>query len=161
MKTMTTPSWARQPILRIFTLVVLAFGYHQGCATVPDTGTNAPTSDAAPLSRTGFSTWSYQGAPMGLYVPAPTGNPPPVTMYLHACHNDPVDPGHWIIAALNAVEPVAVFLPTAPPSTDSTCSDWGGTYDEALRPSMNNALAELDRLIGEYGFDTSRQYLHG
>jgi predicted peptidase len=112
-------------------------------------------------ARTGFSTWSYQGTPMGLYVPTSTVKPLPVVMYLHACHNDPVYEGHWIIPALNAVEPVAVFLPTAPPAIDFTCADWGGTYDEALRPNMKNALTELDRLMGTYGFDTSRQYLYG
>lgn len=98
---------------------------------------------------------------MGLYVPKAAGKPLPVVMYLHGCHNDPVYPEYWIISALNASEPVAVFLPTAPPAIDFTCADWGGTYDLDLRPNMSNALAELNRLIQQYGFDTSRQYLYG
>jgi hypothetical protein len=73
---------------------------------------------------------------MGLYVPASNGKALPVVMFLHACHNDPVYENHWILAALNAIEPVAVFLPTAPPAIDLTCADWGGTYDEALRPNV-------------------------
>jgi hypothetical protein len=136
MKHMTAPSWARQPALPIFALVALASGYLQGCdsectcATGPDSGTSGPPPDAAWVVkpdaspsdtnlRTGFSTWSYQGTPMGLYVPASTGTPLPVVTFLHACHNDPVYENHWIIAALNAIEPVAVFLPTAPPATTS------------------------------------------
>jgi predicted peptidase len=98
---------------------------------------------------------------MGLYVPAPTGRPLPVVMYLHGCHNDPVYSEYWLIPAVNALEPCAVFLPTAPP-LDDMCADWGGTYDTSgLRPAMINALAELDRLIGQYGFDTKRQYVYG
>jgi len=178
MKTMTASSLAKQRALLTFALVGITAGYLQGCASkcackaAPDAQVIGAALDAAPLvgldarssdtsRQTGFSTWSYQGTPMGLYVPASTGTPLPVVMYLHGCHNDPVSPDYWIIAALNAVEPVAVFLPTAPPSIDFTCADWGGTYDEALRPNMKNALAELNRLMGEYGFDTSRQYLYG
>jgi predicted peptidase len=98
---------------------------------------------------------------MGLYVPAPTGRPLPVVMYLHGCHNDPVYSEYWLIPAVNAIEPCAVFLPTAPP-LDDMCADWGGTYDTSgLRPAMINALAELDRLIGQYGFDSKRQYVYG
>jgi predicted peptidase len=82
-------------------------------------------------------------------------------MYLHACHNDPVYPEYWIIKAANAVEPCAVFLPTAPPAIDFTCADWGGTYDEAMRPNMVDALAELDRVIQQNGFDSKRQYIYG
>jgi len=171
MKHMTAPSWARQRALPIFSLVVLASGYLQGCDsncacdTVPAPDAASVTRpDASPLDtnlQTGLSTWSYQGTPMGLYVPASKGKPLPVVMFLHACHNDPVYENLWILAALNAIEPVAVFLPTAPPAIDFTCADWGGTYDEALRPNMKNALAELNRLIEEYGFDPSRQYLYG
>lgn len=142
------------------------------CASPKSTEVKGPSPDAAPAVKpdaapadsspqTGFSTWTYQGAPMGLYVPASSGKPLPVVMYLHACHNDPVSPSYWIIDALNAVEPVAVFLPTAPPAIDFTCADWGGTYDQALRPNMQNALAELNRLMTEYKFDTSRQYVYG
>ena len=121
-----------------------------GDASLPDGG-----------PQTGFITWTYNDTPMGLYVPAPTGRPLPVVMYLHGCHNDPVYSEYWLIPAVNALEPCAVFLPTAPP-LDDVCADWGGTYDASgLRPAMINALAELDRLIGQYGFDTKRQYLYG
>jgi predicted peptidase len=108
----------------------------------------------------GFITWTYNETPMGLHVPASTGKSLPVVMYLHGCHNDPVYSEYWLIPAVNAIEPCAVFLPTAPP-LDDMCADWGGTYDSALRPAIIDALAELDRLIGQYGFDTKREYLYG
>jgi predicted peptidase len=115
--------------------------------------------DAGPEG--GFVTWTYNEKAMGLYVPAPTGKPVPVAMYLHGCHNDNVYAGDWMIDALNAIEPCAVFLPTAPPSMDYMCADWGGTYDQDLRPNMIDALAVLDQVISHYGFDTKRQYLYG
>lgn len=89
--------------------------------------------------------------------------PLPVVMFLHGCNNNPVSSYHWIIAALNAIEPCAVFLPTAPPTpnTPYPCADWGGTYDSGLRPQMINALHELDSLIARYAFDSGRQYLYG
>ncbi len=103
---------------------------------------------------------------MGLYVPPDASDSLPIVTYLHACNNDPVYPGNWIIAAANDVESCAVFIPTAPPATtppysDYPCADWGGTYDPSLRPNMLNALTELDRLIEDYGFDAGRQYLYG
>ena len=129
-----------------------------------DAANDAPTDDGSPLDgaqQIGFITWTYNETPMGLYMPAPAGKALPVVMYLHGCHNDPVYPEYWLISAVNALEPCAVFLPTAPP-LDDMCADWGGTYDTSgLRPAMINALAELDRLIGQYGFDTKRQYLYG
>lgn len=110
-----------------------------------------------------FTTWTYNEAPMGLYLPPPTGMPLPVVMFLHPCHNDPVYEGLWINGAVNAVEPTAVFLPTAPetPNTEYSCADWGGTYDVNRRPQMENALHEFDSLIRAHGFDTTRQYLYG
>jgi predicted peptidase len=129
---------------------------------LPDTSrTDQADAASARAPEAGFSTWTYKDKPMGLYVPAATGKPLPVLLYLHACHNDPVYESYWIIQAANAVEPCAVFLPTAPPSIDFTCADWGGTYDEAMRPNMVDALAELDRVIQQNGFDTKRQYLYG
>jgi len=133
-------------------------------ATGGATGGSQSAADASPPDggpQTGFITWTYSDTPMGLYVPAPTGRPLPVVMYLHGCHNDPVYSEYWLIPAVNAIEPCAVFLPTAPP-LDDMCADWGGTYDTSgLRPAMINALAELDRLIGQYGFDSKRQYVYG
>lgn len=111
-----------------------------------------------------FITWTYKEAPMGLYIPKRTSDKPlPVVMFLHGCHNDPINKYLWIITALNEIEPCAVFLPTAPETknTPYTCADWGGTYDSQLRPQMINALTELDSLITLYGFDTKRQYLYG
>lgn len=130
-------------------------GQGTGGSMFPDA---ARPLDGAP--ETGFITWTYNATPMGLYVPAPTNKPLPVVMYLHGCHNDPVYSEYWLIPAVNAIEPCAVFLPTAPP-LDDQCADWGGTYDSSLRPAMIDALAELDRLIGQYGFDSKRQYLYG
>jgi predicted esterase len=109
----------------------------------------------------GFITWTYNDKEMALYLPPPTGKPLPVAMYLHACQNDNVYAGYWLIDALNAIEPCAVFLPTAPPAIDFTCADWGGTYDQDLRPNMVDALAVLDQVIARYGFDSKRQYLYG
>jgi poly(3-hydroxybutyrate) depolymerase len=110
-----------------------------------------------------FVTWTYKEASMGLYLPANLDKPVPVVMFLHGCRNDPVDPGHWIIQALNAIEPTAVFLPTAPETqnTQYPCADWGGTYDAKIRSQMQNALHELDSVIERFGLDLSRQYLYG
>ena len=131
-------------------------GQGTGGSTFPDT---ASPPDVA--QEPGFVTWTYNETPMGLYAPAPMSKPLPVVMYLHGCHNDPVYSEYWLITAVNALEPCAVFLPTAPP-LDDMCADWGGTYDTSgLRPAMIDALAELDRLIGQYGFDSKRQYLYG
>ncbi len=52
-------------------------------------------------------------------------------------------------------------LPTAPPSLDYTCADWGGTYDQAERPALIDALAVLDQVIQQHGFDARRQYVYG
>lgn len=54
-------------------------------------------------------------------------------------------------------------MPTAPvtPNTQYSCADWGGTYDAAIRPQLQNALHEFDSLIRVHGFDTTRQYLYG
>jgi predicted peptidase len=97
---------------------------------------------------------------MGLYLPPSTGTPLPVVMFLHYCTGNPVYADHWIISALNAIEPCAVFIPTAPP-LNADCADWGGTYDDHLRPGMVDALAELNRLIDVHGFDPKRQGLYG
>ena len=129
-----------------------------------DAAKDARPDDASPpdgAQNIGFITWTYNETPMGLYVPAPTGKPLPVVMFLHGHDGDPVYPDFWLISAVNVIEPCAVFLPTAPP-LDDMGADWGGTYDSwGLRPAMIDALAELDRLIGQYGFDTKRQYLYG
>jgi predicted esterase len=110
-----------------------------------------------------FITWTYMETPMGLYLPAKTDKQLPAVMFLHGCHNDPISKDLWIISALNEIEPCAVFLPTAPETqnTQYSCADWGGTYDDTLRPQMINAIHELDSLITVYGFDTNRQYLYG
>ena len=173
------------PVLRFVVVAILSLAAAPSCSSDGDCdcqkvcGSGGATQDAAADSApavepdaapavdappTGFVTWSYKDTPMGLYVPKPTGKPLPIVMYLHACHNDPVYAEYWIISALNTVEPCAVFLPTAPPAppeSEFTCAAWGGTYDTGLRPAMTNALAELNRLVEQYGFDTSRQYLYG
>jgi predicted peptidase len=111
--------------------------------------------------QTGFFTWTYHGQPVGLYLPAPTGRPLPVVMFLHGCGNDPVNPSWWIIDALNQVEPCAVLLPFRPADESPTCSAWGGTYDDGLRPAMLDALAGLDAVAARDGIDRKRQYLYG
>lgn len=126
---------------------------------VREDGARKPTTDAA--QGPGSITWSYNGKDMRLYLPAPTGKPLPVMMYLHACHNDNVYAGDWIVSALNDIEPCAVLFPTAPPTIDFTCADWGGTYDQNQRPNMVDAVAVLDQVIEQYGFDRQRQYLYG
>lgn len=100
---------------------------------------------------------------MGLFLPKRTDHPVPVVMFLHGCNNDPVSAHYWIISALNAIEPVAVFLPTAPvtPNTPYSCADWGGTYDSKIRSQLKNALHELDSLVATHGLDANRQYLYG
>ncbi|MBK9579050.1 MAG: hypothetical protein IPO40_18435 [Fibrobacteres bacterium] len=124
----------------------------------------APALIIAPVvDSSQFLTWTYQEAPMGLFLPKRTDHPVPVVMFLHGCNNDPVYAQHWIISALNAIEPVAVFLPTAPvtPNTPYPCADWGGTYDSKIRYQLKNALHELDSLVATHGLDANRQYIYG
>jgi predicted peptidase len=166
-----------------FTLLTVMSGQWLACTSDsspgpqgPDAGTaDVPSSDSAPESRrddaqvartdgaqeAGSVTWTYHDKEVRLYLPAPTGKPLPVMMYLHACNNDNVWAGDWIVSALNDVEPCAVLLPTAPPAIDFTCADWGGTYDQAERQSLIDALALLDQVIDQHGFDRKRQYLYG
>lgn len=118
-------------------------------------------SAAGGAQQAEFVTWTYNDKDVGLHLPPATGTPLPIVMYLHACNNVSVYSGGWIIPEVNAIEPCAVLFPTAPPAIDFTCADWGGTYDQALRPNMVDALAVLDQVIEQYGFDTSRQYLYG
>lgn len=110
-----------------------------------------------------FLTWDYQGASMGFYLPTAPADDLPIVMYLHYCTGNPVYETFWIVSALNAIEPTAVFLPTAPAGTggQNSCADWGGTYDQGLRSNMINALHELDSLIKVHGMDSSRIYLYG
>ncbi len=121
-------------------------------------GSYPPPVDGGP---DGFFTWTYNGQPVGFYLPPPTGHPLPVVMFLHGCGNDPVTPTWWIIDALNRVEPCAVLLPFRPKDESPTCSAWGGTYDDDLRPAMSDALAGLDSVVARYGLDSERQYLYG
>jgi predicted esterase len=123
------------------------------------TGGTYPLPDD--VDETGFLTWTYHGQPVGFYIPPPSDEPLPVVMFLHGCGNDPVDPNWWIIDALNSVEPCAVLLPFRPEDESPTCSAWGGTYDDDLRPAMVDALAGLDAVIARYGLDGDRQYLYG
>ncbi|HMA65794.1 MAG: hypothetical protein ACM31E_08595 [Fibrobacterota bacterium] len=126
--------------------------------SVSSAGTRNVTSDSAQ-----FITWSYNDTAMGLYVPVTTEKKLPVVMFLHGCNNNPVSSDLWIIKTLNAIEPCAVFIPTAPPelNTQYSCADWGGTYDGLRRPNMIKALTVLDSLVKVYNFDTSRVYLYG
>lgn len=137
----------------------LACGVSPGLAAAPS-GARIQTLDS---DSSRFETWTYGEAPMGLFLPARIETTTPIVLFLHGCHNDPVHPGHWIIQALNDIEPTAVFLPTAPetPNTEYPCADWGGTYDAKIRPQMSNALHELDSLIDVHHLDASRQYLYG
>jgi predicted peptidase len=160
---MTALSQLGRRSLLSFAFVAIFCVHNLGCAgdggSASQDAADAGSSDAA--QEAGSITWTYHDKEMRLYLPAPTGKPLPVMMYLHACNNDNVYAGDWIIAALNQVEPCAVLLPTAPPSMDYTCADWGGTYDQAERPNMIDALAVLDQVIQQYGFDAKRQYLYG
>ncbi len=115
----------------------------------------------AEAGEPGFHSWTYNGQPVGFYLPETTDEPLPVVMFLHGCGGNPVDPNWWTIDALNAVEPCAVLLPYRPADESPTCSAWGGTYDDALRPAMVDALAGLDAVVARYGLDSERQYLHG
>jgi predicted esterase len=129
-----------------------------GFVATGDGGTEPLPVDAG---QTGFMTWTYNGQPVGFYLPPPTGKPLPVVMFLHGCKNNPVTANWWIIAALNQVEPCAVLLPYRPADESPTCSAWGGTYDDGLRPAMVDALAGLDSVVARYGLDRQRQYLYG
>ena len=123
--------------------------------TLPGADAGVPDSGQQPE----FITWTYNGQPVGLYLPDAADDPLPVVMFLHGYTNDPIASPPWIVAAINAIEPCAVFVPFRP--EEEGASAWGGTYDAELRPSMVDALAELDRVIEEQSFDTQRQYLYG
>ncbi len=168
---MTSPAHARHGLVSVSALLMLGCALGLGCSSdggpsgrdpARDAGAAPPEAGLPDTLRTPASiTWTYHGKEMRLYLPAPTGSPLPVTMYLHACQNVNVYAGEWLISALNDVEPCAVLLPTAPPAIDYTCADWGGTYDESERPNMVDAVAMLDQVIAEYGLDGARQYLYG
>ena len=123
--------------------------------TLPAADAGVPDSGQQPE----FITWTYNGQPVGLYLPDAAGSPLPVVMFLHGYTNDPITSPPWIIDAVNAIEPCAVFVPFRP--EEEGASAWGGTYDSELRSSMVDALAELDRVIEEQSLDTQRQYLYG
>ena len=145
--------------LRELSLFGLCFAAHFACSS----GTTARagnTSQPDGGQQTGFITWTYNGQPVGMYVPAPTGKPLPIVMFLHGCTGDPIDPSFWMIEALNNIEPTALLLPFRP-ADDTTCSSWGGTYDDVERPGLVDALAQLDSVIAERGFDSKRQYAYG
>ena len=170
---MTSPFCIGQPFILGGALWLLLSGCLAACAgdSSPDSHVSgrdaageapAPDADASDGAKdAGSITWTYNNKDVRLYLPAATGKPLPVVMYLHACQNDNVYAGDWIISALNQVEPCAVLLPTAPPAIDFVCADWGGTYDASERPAMIDALAVLDQVITQYGFDSKRQYLYG
>lgn len=139
-------------------LLALCVAAASACGS-PGPGVTPDAGGASSNPQAGLVTWTYRGQPVGLYLPPATGKPLPVVMFLHGYTNDPISPSHWIISALNAVEPCAVFLPYRPPS--ETASAWGGTYDSAVRRGMADALAELDRVVRERGFDAQRQYVYG
>ncbi len=126
-----------------------------GWLTLPGADAGVPDSGQPPE----LITWTYNGQPVGLYLPAAAGGPLPVVMFLHGYTNNPIASPPWIIDAVNAIEPCAVFVPFRPEEEEA--SAWGGTYDTEFRPGMLDALAELDRMIEEQSFDTQRQYLYG
>jgi predicted peptidase len=129
---------------------------------LPDAGHDAGVADASQAGgEAGFFTWQYNGQPVGMYVPASAGKPLPIVMFLHGCSNDPIDPNFWMIDALNAIEPTALLLPFRPAGEDDTCSSWGGTYDTAERRGLIDAVANLDRVVADRGFDSKRQYIYG
>jgi poly(3-hydroxybutyrate) depolymerase len=144
----------RNNLYALFGIILL----NSGASQVQGASISGMESISADTTR--FITWTYNETPMGLYIPKSSGKPLPLVMYLHFCTGSPVYPEFWIIPALNAIEPCAVFLPTAPP-LDNNCADWGGTYDASRRTAMVNALHELDSIILQFGFSASRQYLYG
>jgi len=105
--------------------------------------------------------WSDgSGGKYGMYLPAaPKDVALPVLMFLHGYTGTPISSPPWITRALNAIEPVAVFLPQR--SSSEGAAAWGGTYDQNLRPSMEHALQQLQRAVENYGFDQSRVYIYG
>lgn len=111
-----------------------------------------------------FLAWETQSQDYALYIPAHArGQKLPVVMYLHGAGDYP-GPGYrtfWIIDALNAIEPCAVYLPHHPYSVLDQGAGWGGTYDAELRDSLREALSELDKKIEQYGLDPERQYAYG
>lgn len=111
-----------------------------------------------------FVTWKTQSQDYALYIPPRArGQKLPVVMYLHGAGDYP-GPGYrafWLIDALNAIEPCAVYLPHHPYNPLEQGAGWGGTYDAELRDSLREALSELDKKIEKYGLDAERQYAYG
>jgi predicted peptidase len=133
-----------------------------GADTDTDTDTESDTgSEDIGTDESGLFSWTdADDNKFGLYLPEDwSGANLPVVMFLHGYTGNPIGLTPWIVSALNDIEPCAVFLPFRPSSEGA--SAWGGTYDENLRPAMVTVLAELDRLIEKFEFDTKRQYLYG
>lgn len=122
------------------------------------------TSCQTVAGREVFETWSTPSQNYALYVPARSGEKPlPVVMYLHPAGDNP-NPGYrtfWIIDALNAIEPCAVYIPHHPYNVLDQGAGWGGTYDAELRDSLKEAFSELDKKIAKHKLDADRQYAYG
>jgi len=100
-------------LLRKLSLLWLCFAVHFACGsetTACAGNTNQP--DAA--QETGFITWTYNGQPVGMYVPAPTGKPLPIVMFLHGCTDDPIYPSFWMIEALKSAQNTQVSTTCRP-----------------------------------------------
>ncbi len=124
-------------------------------------GGNTGAGGAEERPARGFITWTYGDEPVGMYVPESASGPLPIVLFLHPCHNPPVYPEHWIISALNDIEPCVVLLPSRPEGESAECAAWGGTYDASMRPGLAAAIAELDRIVAEYDLAPERQYVYG
>jgi predicted peptidase len=131
--------------------------------TETDTGSEVGDTETDDIDTdvSGLITWTdAEGNELGLHLPEGwAGASLPVVMFLHGYTGNPIGTPPWIIYALRELEPCAVFLPYRPSSEGAAA--WGGTYDPDLRPAMVATIAELDRVIEDYGFDTQRQYLYG
>lgn len=136
-----------------------------GAALLSSAQEKAPsTAGAVDGSREAFLTWTTAAQDYALYIPPnPSRKPLPVVMFLHGAGNNPGPTyrSFWIVDALNAIEPCAVYLPHHPYNEADQGAGWGGTYDSGIRGSLKEALSELDAKIAECGLDPDRQYAYG
>ena len=111
--------------LRNLSLLGLCFAVHFACGSGTTAGagnTNQPDGAhdqadgllADGKQETGFITWTYNGQPVGMYVPAPTGKPLPIVMFLHGCTDDPIYPSFWMIEALKSAQNTQVSTTCRP-----------------------------------------------
>jgi len=105
--------------------------------------------------------WSdASGGDYGLYLPtAPADAELPIVLFLHDYADGSGAENHRVVKALNAIEPVAVFIPQR--SIDEGITAWGTAQDSVLTRGMSAALAQLYQVQQTYKTSSQRIYVYG